>query len=42
MSIKIGLVGTEIRNKLWQLFHSDKNGKGWGEVVYEKGEVRGE
>ena len=38
MSIKIGLVGTEIRNKFWHLFHSDK--KGWGVVVYEKGEVR--
>ena len=36
---KIGLVGIEIRNKFWHLFHSDK--KGWG-VVYEKGEVREE
>ena len=35
---KVGLVGMEIRNKFYDLFHSDK--KGWGVVVYEKGEVR--
>ena len=35
---KIGLVGIEIRNKFWFLFHNE----GWHVVVYEKGEVREE
>ena len=40
MSKSVSLVGMEIRNKFYDLFHSDK--KGWSIVVYEKGEVREE
>ena len=41
MSKSVSLVGMEIGNKFYNLFHSDKI-EGWGVVVYEKGEVREE